>query len=356
MKIIRILVVDDSVFMRKTIVKALSKFPEFEVVGEATDGREGVRMVRDLRPDVVTMDVNMPEMDGIEAARAIMAETPTPIVMISTRTSAGAAETMRALEVGAVDFVQKPDGEKMLDWSGILSELADKIRIAATSRVSPYAPPPSPRRAEPLDDADAVVGEEYPIVAVGSSTGGPRVLNGIFRRLPPGFPAAIVVAQHMPAEYTAGLAERLGEISALPVREAARGDHLEPGVALIAPGGYHMEVLQTGMVRLHQREEKQPFTPSVDVLFRSLAKRFARRTIAVLLSGMGSDGAEGMREVKSGGGRTIAQSERTCIVFGMPRSAIEFGCVDRVEDADRIGDAVVEVVGGMTKEAKGGRR
>lgn len=354
MKRIRVLIVDDSIFMRKTLIKILGKEPELEIIGEANTGADGVRMAAELRPDVITMDVNMPGMDGIEATRRIMKDTPTPIVMLSTLTEEGSQTTMAALEAGAIDFIQKPTSGNILDLTGINNDLTRKMMMAAQASVAAIRPiaAAAPRSAVPvlqpfISSVTSLPGAPVPIIAIGSSTGGPRVLTSIFQNFPSNFPAAVVVAQHMPAEYTKSMAERLNEISSLTVKEAVHGDVLAAGTALITPGGYDLEVMKSRLIRLRPNEDKMAYIPSINLLFHSLAKHVARETIAVLLSGMGVDGAEGMKAIKEAGGYTLAQSERTCVVFGMPKAAIEMKCVDQVEDAEQMGAAIVKSLRAM---------
>ena len=344
-KRIRVLVVDDSPFMRRTIEKTLVAAPDIEIVGWAANGAVGVEMAGSLAPDVVTMDVNMPEMNGIEATRRIMTETPRPVVMLSAYTREGARQTMDALAAGAVDFVSKPSQENALDMTAIGEELIVKIRAAAKVGIRRLVESDrsvaAPRHDERLVAAPA---GETRLVVIGASTGGPITLNRLFRRLPKNLPAAVLVAQHMPPRYTTGLAEQLNELGALEVKEATRGALAEPGRALIAPGGYHMEIQKTGSVRLHQRDEQTAFVPSVDVLFRSAARNHGAGVIGVVLTGMGGDGAEGIREIKKHGGMALAQDEKTSIVYGMPRVAAETGCLDRVVPIDGMAEAIVELL------------
>jgi two-component system chemotaxis response regulator CheB len=342
---IRVLVVDDSPFMRRTIEKTLAAAPEIEIVGMAENGGTGVEMAKRLAPDVVTMDVNMPEMNGIEATRRIMAESPRPVVMLSAYTQEGARQTMDALAAGAVDFVSKPSHEKALDLAVIGEELIEKIRAAAHVGIRRLVEIDRSVVAPRHDDrlAAAAAGEMR-LVVIGSSTGGPITLNRLFRRLPKNLPAAVLIAQHMPPRYTAGLAEQLNELGVLEVKEAVRGDLAAPGQALIAPGGYHMEVQKTGSIRIHQRDEKTAFVPSVDVLFRSAARNHGSRVIGVVLTGMGGDGAEGIREIKAHGGATLAQDEKTSVVYGMPRVAAETGCIDRIVPIDEMAEAIVDLL------------
>jgi len=338
---IRVLVVDDSLFMRAAVRRLLEKDPRFEVVGEARDGREAVAQVAALRPDVCTMDFNMPELDGAGAVREIMRAHPTPVVMLSAHTQKGARETFEALAAGAVDFVAKPQGEISADLSRVGVELIAKLAAVAhaTPRPMDSAPtPPAPAARLTSPRAIERVGPRVAVVAI--STGGPAALGRLVPRLPSDTSHAMVVVQHLPAGFTAALAERLDSISAVRVREAAHGDLVEAGLVLIAPGDRHLEFDDQGRVRLVDGPELHGVRPAADVTMRSAAQVFGRRAIGVVMTGMGRDGAEGLKAIKDAGGATLAQDQPTSVVYGMPRAAAETGAVDRVVPLDDLADAI----------------
>jgi two-component system, chemotaxis family, protein-glutamate methylesterase/glutaminase len=342
-----ILVVDDSMFMRKVITDAISEDPDFHVMATAKNGREAVELVKRLLPDAVTMDLEMPEMNGLQALEQIMREQPTPVIMLSSLTEVGAKETIRALELGAVDFVQKPSGSISLDLYKVKKLLQEKLHIAVNMNVKKKlllqdaaaetakavkapVPRPKPESAKPPEQpakrtAAATVFEH--IVAIGTSTGGPRALQKVLTGLPAEFPAPIVIVQHMPPGFTKSLAQRLDSLSQIRVVEAEEGLQLETATAYIAPGGWHMTVKKEGnafRIRLNKEPPRVGHRPSVDMLFDSLLPFHLLKRHIVLMTGMGSDGAQGMLRLREAGAvSTIAEAEETCVVFGMPRSAIE---------------------------------
>lgn len=339
----RILVVDDSVFMRKIITDLVSEASDLEVVGTAKNGIEALEQVKQLRPHVVTMDVEMPEMNGLEALQRIMREMPTPIIMLSSLTEEGAAETIRALELGAVDFICKPSGSISLDLYKVKQQLHEKLRAAVKANVrSTATAPPLPAAVKPVTpvipqaSAKAPVGKTRRssqfdhIVAIGTSTGGPRALHQVVSQLPGELPAPIMIVQHMPPNFTKSLASRLNDVSHVKVVEAEDGEPLETGTAYVAPGGWHMSAVRDGSgtyrVRLSKEEPRSGHRPSVDVLFESLVPLTELKRHAVVMTGMGSDGAKGLLSLKrSGAVTTIAEAEETCVVYGMPRAAAELG-------------------------------
>lgn len=331
---LRVLVVDDSMFMRAAIEKTLSGLGGFAVVGSARSGPEAVEQVRALAPDVVTMDYNMPGMNGAETVRAIMQARPTPVIMFSAHTRQGARETFEALAAGAVDFCTKPRGEVSVDLSAIAAELAAKLRGAASSRPRALAPLRSSASAHPRRITLPPTGPR--LVVIGISTGGPAALS----RVIPGFPESTrfgtVVVQHMPAQFTRALAERLDALSAVTVREAEPGDLPAPGVVLIAPGDRHLGFDARGCVTLSDDPPVNGCRPSVDVTMQSAAAVYGRRTIGVIMTGMGKDGAAGMVAIKQAEGRTLAQDRETSVIHGMPRAAVEAGAVDHVVALDDI--------------------
>ncbi|MFB3820291.1 MAG: chemotaxis response regulator protein-glutamate methylesterase [Candidatus Methylomirabilales bacterium] len=329
---IRLLVVDDSAFVRYAIARMVATDPEIEVAGVARSGVEAIAKTKELHPDVLTLDVEMPEMDGLTALRHIMAEAPTPVVMVSSLTSEGAQATIRALELGAVDFFLKSTSSNPLGSGNSPGELISKIRIAAAlgktglGRLQlPYRASARHKGAKPASG-----GSPRRLVVIASSTGGPRTLHQVVPALPAGLPAAVLIVQHMPAGFTKTLAERLDELSEINVREAAPGVPLAEGTAFLAPGGYHMVVDAHGVVDLNRDPAVLGLRPAADVTMLSVAPFFGRMTVAAVLTGMGSDGTKGCAAIKAAGGRVLAQDEATSVVYGMPRSVVEAGLADKV--------------------------
>ncbi len=352
-KKIRVLVVDDSAFMRKALYRMLSSDPLIEVIDTASDGEEGYKKARMLKPDVITLDVRMPGMDGLDALRMIMTDCPVPVLMLSSLTSEGGEVTLRALDLGAVDVIDKSSAHTAMDILGIAGELTSKVRAVAgvdtdkivKKRTPVDAPPPSIRPQTGIT-VKADTGE-MKVVAIGASTGGPPALQEILSKLPAGLNAAFLVVQHMPMGFTASLAERLNSLSKLEVSEAFDGDLIRPGKCLIAPSGLHMtlRVEEELCVHLSKSPEDSLHRPSVDVLMESVAKVMGGRAIGVILTGMGSDGAMGIKVLHDAGGRTIAQDEESCIVYGMPKVAVSLGGVDRVVPLDGAVSAILDELG-----------
>ncbi|OXM84687.1 protein-glutamate methylesterase/protein-glutamine glutaminase [Paenibacillus rigui] len=356
MKPYDVLVVDDSIFMRKIISDFISEDPAFRVAATAKNGKEAVEMVKKFNPQAVTMDIEMPEMNGLDALKAIMKEHPTPVIMLSSLTQDGARETIIALERGAVDFVGKPSGSISLDLHKVKSMLLEKLHMAVKTNVAKYAfrpsaVPPQPKekpvqrfnstlftKPVELEKSDKPIFEPsssnqiQQLIAIGTSTGGPRALHQVMSGMPPNLPAPVVIVQHMPPNFTKSLAQRLNSVSALHVVEAEDGMTLQNGTAYIAPGGYHMMVARNGpgmyRIYLSKDEPRGGHRPSVDMLFESLLPLKELKRHIVLMTGMGADGAKGMLALKQAGAvTTIAESEETCIVYGMPRAAVELNCV-----------------------------
>jgi two-component system chemotaxis response regulator CheB len=347
---LKVLVVDDSAFMRSAISRLLSNDPRFEIVGQAKDGEEGVKLAEALAPDVVTMDFNMPGLNGAEATRAILAKRATPIVMLSAHTREGATATVQALAAGAVDFVEKPDGEVSANLNSIRETLVEKLLAAAGANVlgsmstletAPGEPPVS-RRVPRSTPRPMPAGLR--VVVVASSTGGPAALVRLLPRLRLGEKSALVVVQHMSAGFTSALAEQLTESAGWGVREAKTGDALNAGVALVAAGGSHLTFERDGSVRLVDTAPVHGVRPAADVTLKSAAQVYGARTIGVVLTGMGRDGALGLAAVKAAGGRTYAQDKASCTVYGMPKAAVEMGVVDEVLPLDQIGASVSRLV------------
>lgn len=339
---IKVLIVDDSLFMRAAIKKTLDKDGRFEIIGQAKDGKDGVDKVESLSPDVVTMDFNMPVMNGAQAVREIMKSKPTPVIMFSAHTKQGARETFEALAAGAIDFVTKPSGEVSANLAEIEADLIGKLTAAVGSR--PRAVKPVVSRKPP----DGSVLSTWPpggprVVFVAVSTGGPAALSRVIPALPADIPFGVVIVQHMPAQFTSTLAERLDSISAVKVREAKDGDTPRQGVVLIAPGDRHLEVGERGKLTLTSGPLVNGCRPSADVTMASAAKVFGRRAIGLVMTGMGRDGTAGLKAIKAAHGPTVAQDKATSVIFGMPKAAIDAGVVDKVVALDAIAQTLTSL-------------
>lgn len=331
---ISVLVVDDSALMRKVISRMVESSPDCEVVGIARDGEEAVEKVAELRPDVVTLDVEMPRLNGLEALTHIMLHHPTPVVMLSALTEEGSEATVRALEIGAVDFIHKPDGSSIsLSIENVGEELVKKIRVAASSRPKRLFI----RRKRRFESPKAFRAK---VIVFGASTGGPGTLIDITQSLPPKIPPVLVV-QHMPGGFTSSFAKRLNATSRLEFKEAEDKDVLKPGHGYVAPGGYHM-LVDNSRIRLTRGPKLHGVRPAVDRTMESIASSYENKAIGIVLTGMGSDGAEGLKRIFETGGRTIAEAESSCVVFGMPQAAIEAGAAQVVLPSQRIAETVVK--------------
>ena len=346
---IRVLVVDDSALMRKLIPRILSGDPNIEVIGTAMDGAFALKKIEELKPDVVTLDLEMPRMDGIEALRMITRKHQIPVIVCSTHSKQGAYSTFKALALGAIDFVAKPQEAAAGHLETIAAELIEKIKVASrvsSHKVATYTlPEPVPvtknrgRAAHPPNR----------IVAIGISTGGPNALQYLLSQLPGDLPACILVVQHMPEGFTEMFARRLDECCALDVQEARSGDLLLAGRVLVCPGNRHLMVRRMprgDMAVLSDAPPVNGHRPSVDVLFHSVAQEFAAAAVGVLMTGMGEDGAEGMGAIKVAGGVTVAQSEDSCVVSGMPRAAILKGHASKIVPLEGLGEYLIGQCGG----------
>jgi len=346
---IRVLVVDDSDFFRKRLIEILNKVEGVEVIGEANDGLKAVRAARHLHPDVITMDVEMPVMDGITAVKRIMSSSPTAILMLSSLTKEGATATLDALEAGAVDFLSKDFGNLPGGREAAGSILAERIFTLAKRPYTQQQRPSIkiPEVAAPTQKQSASK-ECYQLVAIGASTGGPVALQTILTSLPANFPLPILLVVHMPANFTPAFAERLNAQSHITIKQAVDGDFLEPGVALLAPGGTQMTVERQGrsrpLVRIQNANASQTYKPSVDITFSSLANTYCKGVLAVVLTGMGADGLEGARLLKSNGSSVWSQDEASCVVFGMPQAVQKAGLSDQVLPINQISSALVKAV------------
>lgn len=353
---IRVLVVDDSLFMRRMISDILAQDSEIEVVGAARDGQQGLEMALQLKPDVITLDVEMPVMDGVAMLERLMAQQPTPVVMVSSLTREGAEITLRCLELGAVDFVTKPSGAISLDLYKVSSQIIEKVKAAARAprhRLVKLSPPSEGRvAAEPSGGRGAATPKEashLPLVVIGASTGGPRALSLLMSQLPPDFHAPTVIIQHMPEGFTRSLAERLDRLCHLQVREAQEGDCLQSGVAYLAPGGRHLQLLRGGRLRLSDEPPLHGVRPAVDITLFSIAQNYSGSVVVAILTGMGNDGAMGVRALHAKGARILAEDESSCVVFGMPRAAIQTGCVHQTAPIEQMAQRITEEVQQLCK-------
>lgn len=353
---IKVLVVDDSAFMRKVLSDIINSDPQLLVIGTARNGQDALAKIVELNPDVVTMDVEMPQMDGMTTLETLMRQKPLPIIMLSSLTKAGAEMTIRALQMGAVDFIAKPSGQISLDIENLKDEIIRKIIVAAGTRkkmqnlstIPDFISPVSTIAVEKKIDIDKQLKK---VIVIGTSTGGPKALNHVLPRFPANLNAAVLVVQHMPAGFTKSLAERLNSMSRIKVKEAEDDEQIMPGCAYIAPGDYHLRVLgkQSGntqrlMVKLGQDPPRGGHRPSVDEMFTSVAEQFWGSIIGVIMTGMGSDGTAGLQHIKKKGAQVIAEHQSSCVVYGMPKSAIESGNVNIIAPVTEIADEVLKVL------------
>ena len=346
MKKIRVLVVDDSALMRQLVTEILSSDPEIEVVGTAGDPYRARDRIIQLEPDVLTLDVEMPRMDGLTFLGKLMAGRPMPVVMLSSLTEKGCDTTIRALELGAVDFVTKPKIDFTSEMGHVSDEIIEKVKTAARARVQRHQPA---TRVQPVATSsrtsnEALITSTHKVIAIGASTGGTEALSRVLTALPPDAPGIVAVI-HMPPGFTKSYAARLNDACQLHVTEATDGDVILPGHVLIAPGNFHMEVHRSGAtyaVRVREGERVSQHRPSVDVLFHSCARYLGSNATGVILTGMGNDGAQGMLAMHSAGAATFAQNRETCVVFGMPAEAIKAGAVDHVKPLDELPAAMLK--------------
>lgn len=365
---VKVLVVDDSGFFRRRVSEILSADPNIQVIGTATNGREAIEQAQALKPDVITMDYEMPMMDGITAVRNIMQRCPTPVLMFSSLTHEGARVTLDALEAGAVDFLPKNFEDISRNPERVKQLLCEKIHTIARSNRRSLSPQPAATPATPARPSvrpapttstlgrpavapapvPAAVSsatpkrKPYKLVAIGTSTGGPVALQRVLTQLPANFPAPLVLIQHMPAAFTKAFAERLDKLCRISVKEAEDGDVLRPGLALLAPGGKQMMLDARGMVKILPGDERLNYKPCVDITFGSVAKSYADKVLAVVLTGMGADGREGARLLKQTGSQVWAQDEASCVIYGMPMAIVKANLADAVYPLDDIGRHLVE--------------
>ncbi len=343
-KKIRVLVVDDSALIRNVMTEILSQDPEIVVVGTAPDPYAAREKIKALNPHVLTLDVEMPKMDGLTFLQKLMAARPMPVVMVSSLTEQGTATTLQALESGAVDFVTKPTMDIQHGMSDLAHQITSKVKIAAQATVKKRTPPADcAERIKALAAQSALIKTTDTIIAIGASTGGTEALRELLEVLPPNTPP-IVMTQHMPEQFTKTFAERLNQLCQIYVKEAQEGDSVISGQALLAPGNFHMELRRSGAryyVTLNQEPPINRHRPSVDAMFRSVARYAGGNSLGVILTGMGNDGAAGMLEMKQAGAFNVAQDEASCVVFGMPKEAIKAGGVDKILPLSEIPGALL---------------
>ena len=339
---IKTLIVDDSAIVRKILSEELSRFPDIEIVATATDPFVARDKILKLKPQVITLDIEMPRMDGLTFLRKLMKHYPLPVIIVSSLTPKGSKLALEAMEIGAVDVIAKPGGSYSV---GDMSDmLAEKIRIASVANISRrFEYQTESERPEPIR---ALAETTHKVIAIGASTGGTEALKEVLTKMPPNSPG-IVVVQHMPANFTTAFAERLNSLCQVTVKEAEDNDSVTPGVALVAPGNYHMLLRRSGAryyVEVKDGPRVHHQRPSVDILFKAAAKYAGPNSIGVILTGMGADGAEGLLEMKQAGAKTIAQDEKTCVVFGMPKEAIKLGAADRVVPLGQVAHEILRMV------------
>src|SRR5262245_39469803 len=357
----RVLIVDDSAFMRKVLHSIIAADPGLEVCGEARDGRDAVTQTEVLKPDVISMDINMPHMDGLQATEIIMSSNPRPILIVSSESREGAEVTLKALQLGAIDFVAKPSGGVDLDLSSVKEEICRKLKMAAKVRVVRTATrsrmPQEAASSAKSEPAPASFGQsvqngaatpapvssrggKFPIVVVASSTGGPATLMKFAPYFPKDFPGAVIVVQHMPGNFTALFSKQLAEVSRIRVKEAEAGETIAPGQLYVCPGSPHLRISPNGRVTLDNGPRIGGYRPCADLTMESAAEYAGALTIGVVLTGMGNDGAKGVQAVRAAGGISLAQDESTAVIFGMPQEAIATGAVDQTLPMESIYRAI----------------
>jgi two-component system chemotaxis response regulator CheB len=362
-----VLIVDDSAFMRKVLQNIVASDPQLEVCGEARDGRDAVTQTEMLKPDVISMDINMPHVDGLQATEVIMSSNPHPILIVSSESREGAEITLKALQLGAIDFVAKPTGGVDLDMSSVREEICRKLKVAAKVRVVRTATrsrlqnevaassPRSEPSARPSDETPPRNGQngrsavaaaaprgagKFPIVVIASSTGGPATLMRFIPYFPRDFPGAVLLVQHMPGNFTDQFGKQLCEVSQIKVKEAEAGEIIVPGQVYVCPGSHHMRVSPTGRISLDDGPRISGYRPCADLTMESASDYAGPMTIGVILTGMGNDGSKGAQTVHNAGGHMIAQDESTAVIFGMPQEAIKTGAIDQVLPMEAIYQAI----------------
>lgn len=348
MRKIKILIVDDSAYSRQALIRALSHSNSIEIVGTARDGEEGLKKALNLSPDIVLLDLQMPVLDGFGFLKILMKKKPLPVIVVTSLRSK--RDAIRALEFGAVDFILKPSPLVNVDYDNFRYELLNKIYSLTGIRKSRLSPFSKSTQLSELEDIEFHRNEQpvrIKIVAIGASTGGPLAIQYILKNLPSQFPASIIISQHMPPLFTRAFAERLNEISPLSVKEAEDGEPVVEGKVLISPGGFHT-LVEKGVngvkVRIIRGREEDRYIPSIDIMMKSCAEVFGPKTLGIILTGMGSDGKEGIKKIKEVKGQTIAEAKESCVVFGMPREAVETGAVDKVVPLEKIPQEILKRV------------
>jgi two-component system chemotaxis response regulator CheB len=348
MKEIKVLIVDDSAFMRNTISGMISSDPEIKVIGTARDGMDAVEKVASLKPDVITLDVEMPRMGGLDALKVIMSQNPVPVLMVSSLTTEGAHETLEALDMGAVDFIPKNLSDLAVNIINIRDILVEKIKTASRCRVRTNGTSATAISTVVTPSYDFSAHRRAHVVAIGSSTGGPKALQQIVTALPQDFPVPILISQHMPPNFTGPLAQRLNQLSRITVKEAEDGETLTRGTVFIAPGSGHMKIarrkITETVISIEPHNGQYIYKPSVDALMLSVAEVYSGHVLGVILTGLGNDGQRGMKEIKNKGGRTIAQDEASCVVYGMPKAVIEAGAADKIVPIEGIAGEIINTV------------
>jgi two-component system chemotaxis response regulator CheB len=356
-KKIRVLVVDDSAFMCKVLQEIINSDPQMEVVGQGRDGRDGVAMAESLRPDVITMDINMPHVDGLQATELIMTQHPRPIVIVSSESREGAASTLKALELGAIDFVPKPSSGIDLDMKTVREELTRKLKLAAKVRVVRTATRskisvPSVMGATEFAGMTPSAGQnggKIPMVAIAASTGGPAAVTRVVAGFPKDLPAAVFLVLHMPGAFTKQFVMQLSDVSAMPVKEAENNEAPQAGTIYLCPGSHHLKLSFGGKISLDGGDRIEGYRPCADLAFDTIAAYARAMTVGVVLTGMGNDAAKGVRMIKAAGGYVIAQDEATSMIFGMPAEAIATGAVEEILPLDSIGAAIEKRVAKLCK-------
>lgn len=359
---------DDSAFMRKVLEGLIASDPQMEVAGQAKDGHEAVLMADSLKPDVITMDINMPRMDGLQATELIMSKNPRPIVIVSSESREGADSTLRALELGAIEFVAKPSSGIDLDMKSVSTELLRKLKMASKVRVIRTASGPktaslstpgetSSSRATPQNRARAMAGDaRFPVVVLAASTGGPATVMRLVPGFTADFPGAVLLVQHMPATFTSQFGVQLSEFTSIPVKDAEQNEFLQPGHLYVCPGSHHLRVTPSGRIQLDASGRIGGYLPNIDVTMESVAAYAGGMSLGVVLTGMGNDGAKGSQAIKAAGGMVIAQDEATAVIFGMPAEAIKTGAVDQVLGIDDIYAALEKRVLNLCRATPAGVR
>ncbi len=356
---IRVLIVDDSAFMRKSLSIMLTSDPEIEIIGTAKDGEEGIELVKKLQPDLVTLDIEMPKLDGLSALKRIMSECPTDVIMVSSLTSEGAEATMKALELGAVDFIPKEMSFVNVNIVKIKEDLIKKVKTivkqktlkSRLSRILSYTNKLTADQAKKITFVSTplkIPTLNFRAIALGISTGGPLSLQKVIPKISPKISCPMFIVQHMPPKFTKSLAERLNGMSSVEVKEAEDGEQVKQGVVYIAPGGYHMFVENKSIGNIRIRISEEPSNtlhrPAVDVMMKSVINVYGKNTLGVIMTGMGKDGYEAIKDLKLLGGYSIAQDEETCVVYGMPKAVVDAGLADAVLPLEKISESINRLV------------